>query len=336
MAHEIDEMAPGIHAFVSAREDAWHRLGVTLDRGLTAEDAMTVGMLGGWNVRKIPLTAHETTDDGVTAVEVPDRYASVRTNPATGATEYLGIVGGHYVPIQNEEHADLLNALVDESGAHFETAGSLRGGKHTFITMKLPDHLAFGGTGDPIDLYIVALNGHDGNTAFRFMVSPVRVVCANTQDAAIRGAKSSFSIRHVTNPSQAITEARHALDLTFKYVEEFEAAANRLVEQGITDRKAKDLLAQLFELDGAESKRAHAQRAQKASDVFFLWKESDTLEGLRSNRYGLYQAVTEYVDHYAPTNNIGGRAAAESRALRSLSNMGKAVKESAWSLVSAK
>ena len=43
-----------------------------------------------------------------------------------------------YVPFQNEACCDLLNALVDESGAHFETAGSMRGGRRVFVTMKLP------------------------------------------------------------------------------------------------------------------------------------------------------------------------------------------------------
>jgi hypothetical protein len=47
----------------------------------------------------------------------------------------LGVVGRGYTPIQNEEHADLL----DESGAHFETAGSIKGGRHVLLTMKLPD-----------------------------------------------------------------------------------------------------------------------------------------------------------------------------------------------------
>ena len=96
-------------------------------------------------VRKIGLTATEVTDDGVTSLEVPDRFATVRTNPVTQATEYLGTVGSFYTPIQNEEHAELLNRLVDDSGAHFDTAGSLRGGRETFMTMKLPDTMLVGG-----------------------------------------------------------------------------------------------------------------------------------------------------------------------------------------------
>ena len=51
--------------------------------------------------------------------------------------------------------------------------------------MRLPQHLSIGGT-DRVDLNIAALNSHDGTSAFRLLVTPVRVVCANTQHAALR------------------------------------------------------------------------------------------------------------------------------------------------------
>ena len=57
MAHNLDQIAEGIHSFVSARENAWHRLGTVLESTFTAEEAMTHAHLGGWNVRKLPLTA---------------------------------------------------------------------------------------------------------------------------------------------------------------------------------------------------------------------------------------------------------------------------------------
>ncbi|MGI5135421.1 DUF932 domain-containing protein [Streptomyces sp. CA-106110] len=63
--------------------------------------------------------------------------------------------------MQNEEHAEFLNLLADDSGAHFETAGSLKNGRQVFLTMKMPESLAIGGM-DRVDLYIAASNGHDG------------------------------------------------------------------------------------------------------------------------------------------------------------------------------
>mgnify|MGYP006141455055 CR=1 FL=1 len=59
MSHEIETHRTQAAA-VFARKDAWHRLGTTVrDRAFTAEEAMTLGHLGGWDVRKLPLTTAE-------------------------------------------------------------------------------------------------------------------------------------------------------------------------------------------------------------------------------------------------------------------------------------
>ena len=186
MAHNLDT-TNGQTAFVSARKDAWHHLGVTLPDAFTAEDAMEHGLLGGWNVRTQPLFAHvksedETDDSPASQIEIPNRYAVVRNNPvivghARVLTSFdpLGVVGSAYHPIQNEAHAEFLNTLVDESGAHFETAGAIDGGRKVFITMKMPGHMKVGGV-DQVDMYLAALNSHDGSLPFTIMVTPVRVV----------------------------------------------------------------------------------------------------------------------------------------------------------------
>ena len=48
---------------------------------------------------------------------------------------------------------------------------------------------------DPVGLYLAACNSHDGSSAFRLLVTPVRIVCANTQAAAISRAKASLTLR---------------------------------------------------------------------------------------------------------------------------------------------
>ena len=186
-------------AAIFARTDPWHRLGTIVQgEAFTAHEAMTLGHRGDWNVRKVPLTASEVTDEGVSLMDVPG-YATVRTNPFTQRGEALAVVGSSYTPLQNEEHAEFPNRLADESGAVFDTAGSRRGGRQVFVTMRLPESLNVGGT-DRIDLNIAALNSHDGNSAFRLLITPVRVVCANTQAAALPDHVSSISIRHTATP----------------------------------------------------------------------------------------------------------------------------------------
>ena len=108
MAHEIETFDDGTAAFVSARTDAWHRLGTVTRDCLTAEQVMTTARLGGWNVHTVPLTATEITTDGVTTLPVPDHFATVRTHPVSGRPDVLGVVGSGYTVVQNEEHCELL------------------------------------------------------------------------------------------------------------------------------------------------------------------------------------------------------------------------------------
>src|SRR5436309_2731519 len=125
MAHELEQLSNGQTAFASARLSAWHRLGTITERCMTADEIMAKAFLGGWKVRKISLQGVEATADGVNVIECPDKWMTVRTNVVTGVTEYLGVVGEDYRVVQNEQVAEMLDKLVDESGAHFETAGSL-------------------------------------------------------------------------------------------------------------------------------------------------------------------------------------------------------------------
>ena len=327
MAHELEQHTDGSTAFVSAHQHAWHRLGTVLPSEFTAAQAMEHARLGWWNVRKEHLQAVVVTDEGVTTIEVPDRYATVRTNPVTGQPEALGVVGASYVPIQNEEHCDLLDALVDESGAHFETAGSLKGGRQVFITMRLPQTMQVGGL-DAVDTYLTACNSHDGSMAFRLMVTPVRVVCANTLAAAIRGARASFSVHHTTGARSQIQAAREALGLTFRYMGALQTEAERMLETTMTDAQFTALVRDLWPVSEHASPRTRNTATRRSNELAYLWHDADTNAAIRGTRWAAYQTVTEYLDHYTPVGPK--RDAIRVRAERAISDATNALKSRAF------
>ncbi len=312
MAHELETWSDGTASFVSARQHAWHRLGTVLPAEFDAAQAMSYARLGGWNVRTMALqTAPVLSEDGVFgALPVPEQFATVRTNPVSDGVDVLGVVGRGYTVIQNEEHADLLNRVVDESGgAHFETAGSLRGGRSVFLSMKLPRTMNIGGI-DPVDLYLIALNSHDGTSAFRLLVSPVRVVCANTQALALRRAQSSFSIRHTSGARGNIAQAREALGLTFKYAEVFEREAEQMIQASLTDAQFEQIVGKLWTTESG-SKRSATITANRADVLTGLFSDAPTNASIRGTRWAGYQAITEYLDHFAPVAGGTDTARAE-------------------------
>ncbi|AFV14914.1 MULTISPECIES: DUF932 domain-containing protein [Mycobacterium] len=331
MAHELDT-TNGHVSFANSRSDHWHRLGQSVGHTMTAREALEAAHLAGWNVRKMPLQVPQEPvldDTGVTTptpLTVPDFYATVRTNPITGRPDVLGVVGSKYEPLQNEASCDLLDALVDQSGgAHFETAGALRGGRETFVTMKLPTSMVFDGkdgTTDRTDFYLAALNSHDGSAAFRFLLSPIRIVCANTQSAAIRSAKASFSIRHTGGARASIAEARNALKLSWRYIEAFEAEAATLYAAPMDTDEMRDFANTLLEVDSAGTAATKRHRRERANGIVKLWTSSPTIAPIAGTRWAAYNAVTEYLDHVIPVR--GARTASDASAARALRNIATA------------
>lgn len=308
MSHDIETFEDGTAAFVSARQSAWHQLGTVTSECMTAEEVMRVALLGGWNVRLLSLTATEITEDGVSTIEVPRNFATVRTHPKTGRPDVLAVVGNDYRVVQNEEHCDLLNLLTDEAGAHFETAGSLRSGREVFVTMKLPRTLRIADT-DDIDLYLVANSSHDGTKPWRVLVTPIRVVCANTLAIGIRRARASYMIKHTKSARSKIAQARTALGIAFNYCDAFETEAEQLIQQTLTDGEFQKIIDQLWPYDPEdEGKRAENNRLRRTDTLHQLFADADTNKGIRETRWAGLQAITEYLDHCAPAPTPDARA----------------------------
>lgn len=312
MAHELEQYGDQT-AFVSAREDAWHRLGTVLPDSFTAEEAMKHAHLADWDVRKQPVYTSDILS--TQALPIKDRYATVRTNPFTKQSEVLGIVGSKYTPIQNEEHAELLNTLVDQSGANFETAGSIKGGTQTFMTMRLPESIMVGGV-DEVRPYIIALNSHDGSMAFQFLISPIRVVCANTQAAALRNAKSRFSVKHTKNGTQSIiAQAREALGMTYGYLTEFETRAVRMADESLSIDQFRKVAERLLPIHEEATDLVKGRIAGEQTKLTALFEISDTMKDIRGTAWAGYQAVTEYLDHY---RSVSGKDTNQSSIYRAL------------------
>jgi phage/plasmid-like protein (TIGR03299 family) len=322
MSHKLETNGNRV-AFVDNRDDAWHRLNQLpkelVGQQLTPFEALKHSHTADWDVATRPLLVD--LGNGKT-VPNPGKFATTRVNPWTGEREAfvsdgLGTaVGRSYVPVQNEENVDVLQAVIDETGATIDTAGSLNDGKNVFVTMKLPEAITVAGT-DQHDLYIAGLNSHDGTGAYTLLVTPVRIVCANTQNYALRNFVNKHTIRHTKSATQKIAKAREALGLTFKYIEEFEQEAERMIETAMTDAEFVAIVNQLWVPDNEPSKRGATIAKLRNDQLMQLFADAETQANVRLTRWAGLQAVTEYVDHFASVRS-GGKDDAVQRAERSI------------------
>lgn len=299
MAHNLD-ITNGIASFVTARVDAWHQLGTTLPDAFDAESALHYGHLKDWNLRKAEVSAE--------GIIVPEQYAVLRDNPITGDVDSLGVVGERYHILQNEELIGLLDTLVDESGAHFETAGAIDGGRKVFVTMKMPGHLKIGGV-DRIDNYLAAVTSHDGSTATSLMVTPVRIVCQNTLNMAFSQASNTFRVRHLKGAqAKLIEQARKSLEFTFDYLDGFQAEAYRMVNTELTDAAFHQIITEAYGSKEDTPQITATRRDNQVAEMMHLFTTASTQAEVRNTVWGGMNAVTEWADHYSPVRAGGGGA----------------------------
>lgn len=327
MTAEIETFADGRAAFFSARTPAWHRLGTVTPDALTAQDALVTAMLD-WDVELHQVSTLIMDDEGVHTVEVPNRFATVRRHPATGEYDALGVVGPSYTPVQNRDAFAVLDNIVDESGAHFDTAGSLKRGRNVFMSMKMPDTMQFS-NGDEVDLYLLATNSHDGSSSFTLAVTPVRVVCQNTLTLGLAQARRTFSLRHTSGIHGRVQQAREALALTWQYRDEFADEVERLIAADFTARQFESLVGALFPKQN-DTKYSATRAANELEALMGLWN-APTQENIKGTKWAAYNAVVEYADWFAPVR--GKKDADVRRAERTLTGAADDLKQRALSLL---
>ena len=328
MAHELYTDGTNYAAAV-ARTMAWHQLGsFVADDDMSVDEALRLAYLADWNVRKVPLLASVDTDAGNQLVEIDIQFGVVHDSPFDGQPRALGVVGNYYTPIQNEESFAVLQQLVDENDLRIETAGALRNGSQTFVTMRVPEPMMIGGA-DPVDLFITALNSHNGSIPFTLLVSPVRVVCANTMNAALRNQHGSYKIRHTEGSAVKVAEARDALNLSFKYLDAFEVEAERMIAAQLTTDEFRRIVAAEFGPTPDDSDRITANKEKRVNEFVDLFLNSPTNADIRGTRWAGYHVFTEYHDHYS---TVRGTNATMTRALRTLADTTVSVKERAFDL----
>jgi len=246
MAHNINyNEQTQKHSFFSVKEKAWHNLGQIISDYPTSAEAIKHAGLN-YQVEKRPLFTYDTekytgdpdTDIIIPEIEVPDFYATIRTD----TDEVLGVVGNDYEVVQNVNAFDFFDAIVGgKDGILYETAGALGKGERIFITAKLPHYIRIG-RDDLIEQYLFLTTSHDGYGSITAAFTPIRIVCQNTLNAALNNHSHSIKIRHTASAVDRLKQAHQLLGVTNLLSNELEEVFNSWSKIRITDNAVKRLI----------------------------------------------------------------------------------------------
>ncbi len=314
------------------RGPAFHFKGVVdVEDCKTSEDVMIKAKLD-WEVSKCELVAKmpassndSNREDGFTRggdfyKDCPNAYSIYRTDNNIP----LGVVKGRYTPVQNVEAFKFFDNAIGKDKAMWQTAGCFGDGEKVFVSAKLPKGIMVKGE-DPIDNYLVFTTTHDGTGGVKMLLTPIRIICGNTLNAAIKTTTNYVSFRHTASISNNIDSAGEILGICKDKIESVAGYYEQMYNRIFTDKQSQNMFASVIlsekEID-AVSITGHtidqiiAKNWSAIEDSGISMKKVNVLHEMNNyyhtgpgqreiigNGWGVYNAVSGY---YSNVDNATG------------------------------
>ena len=277
----------------NGRKLLWDGLGTKVDEAHSAREVCKIAGLD-YIVRTEPIY----TADGM---KIPNMIATRRYD-TVGDVEIpstvFGAVTKRYTPVQNHLGFEFIDALFGSDGFQVETAGQFDDGKIVWIEAKMPTRDI---GGERIDPYLVFTNRHDGKGSVRIFLSPVRIVCRNTLNYAIKKARGrSFSVKHTATANARLIQARE----TVKHYNEYLDAISTKIEQqkrtALPDNLAERFLENLFQTNDDMSRREYERVMVSRQEVRDIYYNAPDLDGYEKSGFRFINAVSDWATHHTP------------------------------------
>ena len=227
-------MSANVETMFYVRETPWHGLGTKV---LEAPDSQSALIAAGldWNVAQEPIYTEEN-----------EPISGYKANIRDSDRRVLGVVTERYKVVQNREAFAFTDELLGQ-GVRYETAGSLQDGKKVWLLAHMPHEYII--SGERISPYLLFSNTHDGSGAVKVALTPIRVVCNNTLNLALKNAERSWSMIHTGNIQSKIKEASDTLFKAERYMDELGKEFEKLRMHKLSDQQVMDYIEILLPIE---------------------------------------------------------------------------------------
>lgn len=246
-----------------AREISWRLFGTNFNEPVSIEEAIKAAGLD-YKVESEPLLrVPQSVVDAIIRGEnidfAPTVENIIKSHKSTYRTDnglVMGVVGRDYGVVDNTKAFEFINFIKEVSGEEplIETAGALGNGERMFVTCRLGGDCYLNGNSDAVKNYVVFSNSHDGSGAVMAFFTPIRVICQNTLNMAIRGAVNKVVFKHTKNVNKRLDweieeNRRKALEVFSRSVKFSQTFIDRMLmlkNETLTTEQIRDITHQMY------------------------------------------------------------------------------------------
>lgn len=247
----------------------------TFDDNLAPMDALVSAGLD-WTVEKQDLV----TSSGYKA---PKHQGVVRSD----TKEVIGIVGRERGMIQNREHVDFVQALIDQLGANVAAAGSMDHGAQVFFALDLPEPTVLHGE-YRIDHTAISASSHNSTRSLSMRLMSTALLCTNQ----LTGAAADLRIRHSKNVEARLNEAVKAESVLRSRINKLESKLEHRIETPFDENSFWKFVENQFPFEPGKQQLPVQEKRDALMDIY----RRDTQSPFRGTLFAAVTAVEEYFD----------------------------------------
>jgi phage/plasmid-like protein (TIGR03299 family) len=291
MAHLIENnVITGKAEIAYANSTPWHGLGQQLTQDAPIEVWRKEAGLD-WEAQVSPVMFWP---EGIAAPQqVENKNVIFRNDTKTP----LGVVSDRYKIHQPADVLDFFNTLVQSAGFTLEVAGAIKGGKRIWALANVNKESVVLND-DAVKGYLLLSTSFDGSAATIGQFTSIRVVCNNTLSAAdTESAPSRVMLTHGTDFDASMMRERLGI-----IVGGFDGMMDKyrsLARKDVSGAAARFFTSQLFPatFDPQTEKYKESRGYKRVLELFDGAGIGASEQGVYGTRWGLLNAVTQYIDH---------------------------------------
>ena len=278
-------MSANVESMFYVRETPWHGLGTRVIEAPSSEDALIAAGLN-WNVIQEPIYTGEN-----------EPISGYKANVRDSDRKVLGVVTDRYKVVQNHEAFAFTDELLGQ-GVRYETAGSLQEGRKVWLLAHMPHEYII--SGERISPYLLFSNTHDGSGAVKVALTPIRVVCNNTLNLALRTAERSWSVIQTGDRQSKRKEASDTLFKAERYMDELGKEFENLRMHKLSDQEVMDYIEILLPIEDGSTPQQVRNMKRLQEDMKIRYFDAPDLKDTGKNAYRFINAVSDFATHAKP------------------------------------
>lgn len=210
-------------------------------------------------------------------------------------------------PIENDDMLALCEQLR-QMGFRYENAGIFDQGRVTYVSMIWEDNRII--AEEKINYYVVIVNSFDGTKPFGVYITPVRVVCKNSLNLAIKKADRFWRIRHTRRAPFRVDEIRQGLEILNYYRQGLESHIVKAKLLTMDRDTVRSFINVLFPINEGMTQRVIANVERQRSEMLMGYDAPDLIDMEPS----VWRVESMLTDYYSPNHIIPPKKTKEYKA----------------------